>query len=348
MGLSSTNNRDDYTGNGSTGVYNYTFRAVNTSDIVVTLRLISTGVETTLTETTHYSVANIGGNGGTISLVDTGSLDWMSGGNLIAGYTLTIRRIVEITQTTDVRNQGDFLPEIHESQFDNQVMINQQQQDEIDRSVKLPVSIESSSFDTELPALMVGASKTTIVTNTAGNGFELGPSVDDIADAATNSAAAQAAAVSAAASAAIVEGALGESAPLRRTATLKPAANYILAASPTTSYGQITFANVDGDTTFVTLAANKFTLDPGEYRIKVPIGVLTSGWVDLLLYDETGAANEEEVLQVAYATSTANMCNNKVEFKLTVAAENEYSLKYKTSGVTGNVYFQWTTIDKIG
>nr|MBA2707479.1 hypothetical protein [Gemmatimonadaceae bacterium] len=129
MTISSTTNRNNYIGNGATSVFSYGFRIFVNTDLLVTKRLISTGVETVLVLTTDYTVSGVGAAaGGNVTLV---------AGALAATYALSIRRVRTLTQSTDIRNQGTFYPEVHEDTFDKLVMIDQQQQDEIDRSVKM-------------------------------------------------------------------------------------------------------------------------------------------------------------------------------------------------------------------
>ena len=144
MSISSATSRNDYTGNGATSVYSYNFRIFAQTDLLVTKRLISTGVETVLALTTDYTVSGVGdAAGGSVTLV---------AGALASTYELTIRRVRPLTQTTDIRNQGSFLPETHEDAFDHQVMLAQQLEDEISRSLTLPETFSSSEINTELPA----------------------------------------------------------------------------------------------------------------------------------------------------------------------------------------------------
>lgn len=127
MTISSIVNRNDYVGNGATATYSYTFKIFEESDLLVTVTDTS-DVETPLILTTDYTVAGEGETaGGSITLV---------GGNLASGSLLTIRRFRPITQETDIRNQGAFYPESHEDAFDHFIMVDQQQQDELDRALK--------------------------------------------------------------------------------------------------------------------------------------------------------------------------------------------------------------------
>lgn len=137
MAIDSTNNRNDYTGNGTTLTYNYGFKIFDSSHLLVTVRDTSDNEEFTLVLNTDYTVTGVGGStGGTIVLIDLNQ-EWIDSSNFLStGYVLSVRRILPIEQSTDIRNQDKYFPEVIEDQFDKVVMINQQQQDEIDRSLK--------------------------------------------------------------------------------------------------------------------------------------------------------------------------------------------------------------------
>lgn len=201
MSISSATNRVDYTGNGATDTYTYTFRIFNEADLEVTVRDTS-DVETTLALSTDYTVTGVGSTGGTIVLVNSAQ-SWLDGdGDLKSGYALTIRRVLDLVQETDIRNQGAFFPETHEDQFDKLVMIAQQQQDELSRSATMPVTVAASVFSPEFPASLPSNPGATIIVNDAGDGFDLGPTADQISSANADATAAAASAVAAAASAA--------------------------------------------------------------------------------------------------------------------------------------------------
>ena len=173
MTISSTTSRVEYTGNGAVDTYAYTFRIFVKGDLLVTvLNTATPPVETTLTVDTDYTVTGMGSStGGNVVLVNSAQA-WLDGdGDLLTNYVLIIRRVRALTQETDIRNQGDFLPETHEDQFDREVMIAQQQQDEINRSVKLPESLTSADFDPTLPTDLAGSVSLVPVTNAAGDGW---------------------------------------------------------------------------------------------------------------------------------------------------------------------------------
>ena len=165
--VSSTTTRNDYTGTGAVATYAYTFKTLAASDLLVTKRNVSTGGETTLVLNTDYSVTGVGaGAGGSITL---------TAGNLASGYTLTIRRVLPLTQGTDLRNQSPFYAETHESVFDRLTMIDQQQQDDISRSIRVPESVSSSAFSTLLPATVTQSGGHALVVKSDGTGLETVP-----------------------------------------------------------------------------------------------------------------------------------------------------------------------------
>lgn len=153
MSVSSTTNRVTYTGDGATSVYPYTFRVFDEDDLLVTVQLIADGTETTLTKTTDYTVDGVNvGAGGNVTLVDAAQA-WLDGdGDLLATYKIVIRRVLELKQITDIRNQGSFYPEAHEDEFDKSRMIDQQQQDELDRSVKTAETSATTGLTMPEPA----------------------------------------------------------------------------------------------------------------------------------------------------------------------------------------------------
>jgi len=140
MTLVSSINKWTNLGNGTTAIYSYTAKIFAQTDLVLTVK-DSDGAETTLTITTDYTVTGVGSiDGGTIVLVDDGQ-DWIDTNSFLeTGWTLVIRRVRGLVQNTDIRNGGAFYRESVEDEFDKQIMIDQQQQEEIDRSIKIAVT----------------------------------------------------------------------------------------------------------------------------------------------------------------------------------------------------------------
>lgn len=150
MSVESDVSRNDYVGNGSTADYDYLFKIFSQDDLSVIVR-DSDGVETVLVLDTDYSVSDVGEDaGGSISLIDAGQ-SWIDGsGFLDSGFSLSIRRTPEVIQQTDIKNQGDFYPEVYEAALDKLCFIDQKQQDEIDRSFKLAPSLDPADYELEI------------------------------------------------------------------------------------------------------------------------------------------------------------------------------------------------------
>lgn len=125
-----------YNGNGVTTVFDYDFRIVNEAHLQV-IKADAEGEETILTLATDYTVSGVGSDSGdvTISVAP------------ITGETITILRAVPFVQGTDLENQGPYLAQTVEDALDLAAMRDQQLQEQIDRSVKIPISADSSELD---------------------------------------------------------------------------------------------------------------------------------------------------------------------------------------------------------
>lgn len=175
MSLSTATRRNDYTGNGANSVYAYSFKIFDDDDLEVIVR-DTNDAETTLTKTTDYTVSGVGSSsGGNVTLVSAGQA-WLTSGKLTSDYILTIRRVVALIQSTSIKNQGAFYAGTHEDTFDYLTMIDQQQQDSIDRSVHISNTLTSSDFDVELPSDITDHAGSAILVNASGDGFSFGDS----------------------------------------------------------------------------------------------------------------------------------------------------------------------------
>ena len=130
MTVSTTNASKTYDGDNSTTAFPTTFAFNTSDDIEVIERIKATGVETTKTLTTDYTVAGGGGAGsepatGTVNAV-TAPADTVS---------WTIRRVVAETQTTDLPTAGAFPSSGVETVLDRLVMMIQQHSEEIGRAL---------------------------------------------------------------------------------------------------------------------------------------------------------------------------------------------------------------------
>ena len=168
MTVSSTTTKVSYSGDGTTSAFAYSFKIFNDSDLVVIVRNNTTGAETTKTLNTDYLVSNAGeSDGGTVTFkFDTGN----SGDSNYdttdrrpqSGETVLLKRVMTLTQNTDYTPNDSFPAAAHEEALDKLTFIQQQQQEEIDRTFKfaetdtgtitIPTSTERASkylgFDT--------------------------------------------------------------------------------------------------------------------------------------------------------------------------------------------------------
>lgn len=160
MTISSSTIRWSYTGTGSNTVFAYTAR-ITDDDYLTVISTDTTGADTVLTKTTHYTVSGVGTSGGNVTLVTA----------LTLNYTLTILLEVDVLQETDIRNQGAYFAETHEEKFDYLTRIDQQQQDQLDRTPHFAKSVDPDDFDNEWPYGVVGVANAVPMTNDDGDGW---------------------------------------------------------------------------------------------------------------------------------------------------------------------------------
>ncbi|MEH5064173.1 hypothetical protein [Enterobacter hormaechei] len=131
MTVSTVVDHNDYTGNGVTTSFPYTFRIFKKTDLTVSVVDLSENI-TVLVLDTDYTVTNAGGyNGGNVVLTTP----------LANGWQISIARELEPTQETDLRNQGKFFAEVHEDAFDKLTMLIQQAYSVFRLALRKPSSI---------------------------------------------------------------------------------------------------------------------------------------------------------------------------------------------------------------
>jgi hypothetical protein len=136
MTVSSSASRNQYTATAGQTVFAYTFEIVTDDDIVV----LKNGV--TLTKTADYTVSGVGVNsGGNVTLVVGAT----------AGDILTLYRDMAYERLTDYTNAGDFLAADVNNDFDRLWIATQQVNEEVNRSLKAPVT-DPLTIDMTIPA----------------------------------------------------------------------------------------------------------------------------------------------------------------------------------------------------
>jgi hypothetical protein len=179
-----------FTCNGGT-TYDTDFKVFDEGDVEV-IYISTAGVETTLTITSSYSISLITETGFRVTTVAT-----YADGKLVA------RRNMDLKQEADWERNGSFSTDVLEKQLDKQIMMVQQLQEQLNRSI-----LGASSQITSLTLPEASADKI-IGWNGAGTALENKVAVDtDVAAAVTVSqvaaaASAAAAAISAAAAEAV-------------------------------------------------------------------------------------------------------------------------------------------------
>lgn len=142
MTVSSEKTKDTYAGDGSTTTFPYGFRILDQSEILVRTKVDATGVITTETITTQYTVSGVGEASG-------GNITFTAGNIPIVGETVILTRKVPKKQETDFTENGPLPAESLETVADRLTMISQEIGEEVDRSVKVDAGV--TSFDATLP-----------------------------------------------------------------------------------------------------------------------------------------------------------------------------------------------------
>lgn len=141
--VTTTAPRNSYIGTGTTATYSYTFRIFDATDLLVIQSDVAGNVGT-LTYPTNYTVTGVGkAAGGTITL---------TAGVLGSGEQLSIKFNRTPRQSTDLRNQGSFLAETHESKFDELTRYIQALEEKVSRSLKQPDQETGTASSATLPA----------------------------------------------------------------------------------------------------------------------------------------------------------------------------------------------------
>jgi len=152
---------NSYTGNGVTTVFAYTFKLLDSADVLVTVD----GVTKTLT--THYTVSGVGASGG-------GNITFLAAPANAA--EVVIQRDMDYLRETDYQDNGDLLAATLDEDIDRVVMQVQQVRDVGIRSIKIPAGETTDAVMAESAADRAGK---VLLFDGSGN-----PTVGDAYDAA--------------------------------------------------------------------------------------------------------------------------------------------------------------------
>ena len=155
-------------GNGSNITFSFSPMVIFAStDIVVTKTTLATGVEEILTAGLSSSTYKV--NIAALGYPATGSIQYPAvGGTPMADtHSIKIKRVLPLTQTVDLQNQGGYFPDTQETTIDKLTMMILQLKEELDRCIKLPKSASAISTETDLPT-----ASQTLKINAGGTGIE--------------------------------------------------------------------------------------------------------------------------------------------------------------------------------
>lgn len=151
MSLENTTSKVTANGNGVANVFSFSPivifspREAGVHDLVVTKVVIATEAETILTEGTgasNYSVSVASYPGaGSITFPATGAT------RLAVGEKIVIKRKVALKQYATLGNQGAYLAATQEEMHNRHTMVDLQQQEELDRAVKVPIGSTDTPED---------------------------------------------------------------------------------------------------------------------------------------------------------------------------------------------------------
>ena len=135
MTVQNTIVKNIYKGNGSTTVFPYTFPLISTEHI----KCYITDTLGTTAETLNFTIGD-------------GSITYPKDGSVLAdGEKITIARELPLQQLMNLLNQGSFYAEDIEKSLDELVMMIQQLQEQITRTLKVSISEDTESLSFVLP-----------------------------------------------------------------------------------------------------------------------------------------------------------------------------------------------------
>lgn len=168
---STTRQAGPFTGNDVTVTFAFTFKVFSASDLQLVRTNTSTGVSSTLTITTDYTVTlNADQNsapGGSVTLVNA----------LVTGYTLIVTSDISALQSTDLTNQGGFYPQVITNALDKLTILVQQIIGKVGRSLNFP--IQDTNYNPTLPAKAQRVGRVLAFDGTTGDPTP-GPTIADV------------------------------------------------------------------------------------------------------------------------------------------------------------------------
>ena len=148
--------RVQFTGNGTAGPFAFSFQVNSTNQIKIY-------VDTTVkTETTHYTVSLNSSTG-------AGTVSFTTGNEPTSSQTITILGSIPLARTSKYTSGGQLTSASLEDDFDTNMFLHQQTNEEIDRSLRVPEHDTISGADMTLPAKANRLGKLLGFNSTTGN-----------------------------------------------------------------------------------------------------------------------------------------------------------------------------------
>lgn len=157
MTVETTDRKESFAG--GQGSLTFSFRALEDHPEYIKVLTVSSGTETLLTYTTDYTVAiTAGGVGGVVTVSPSYS----------TSYTYTVYRETAKTQETDYDDYNQFPSDTLEEDLDRRCCVEQEEDEDNDRAVKVNISSSLSGSALYLPT---AAASNLIGWNAAADGF---------------------------------------------------------------------------------------------------------------------------------------------------------------------------------
>lgn len=164
MSVTNKTNTVQEAGNGSKVAFTFDFKIFNASDLVVKEIDQTTLVATDKTITTDYTVSiNATTEGGTVTYITAP----------VSGVDSFIKRLMDIDQQTNVPTEGNIPEDSLNNEYDKSRMIDIQQQEELDRSIKFAETSALSGIDFPESTSAASRANKVIAYDAAGTGLEL-------------------------------------------------------------------------------------------------------------------------------------------------------------------------------
>jgi hypothetical protein len=174
MTVTNKTNTVEEAGNGVKVAFTFDFPAQSEDDLEVYKVNTTTLTATLQTITTHYTVAlNAVTEGGTVTYI-TAPID---AGTADTGQNSFIKRVMDIDQQTAVPTEGNIPEDALNNEFDKSRMIDVQQQEELDRTLKFATTSALSSFVVPEGLSASDRATKTLAYSTDGLSFTLGEGI---------------------------------------------------------------------------------------------------------------------------------------------------------------------------